>query len=172
MYQGKATVRNVVALAPLPEPASRLKCDAWCQRFAKWLKVPSIRERPVQRYSEVLYLGLEQKGRISLLWLTFSSRSASLLRWKTAATVFAVLSFDFQVWRYSPMVAMSLLNTLSTACQTASLHQHAWLLGRQHMRTFCRRWLAGQRCICWREGVPGQIPVGRHSWGVICRCRL
>ena len=48
----------------------------------------------------------------------------------------------------------------------ASLHQHAWLLDRQHMHTFWRRWLAGQRCRCWRKGAPGQIPVGRHSWGV------
>jgi len=44
----------------------------------------------------------------------------------------------------------------------ASLHQHAWLPGRQHMHTFWRRWLAGQRCRCWREGAPGRIPVGRR----------
>jgi len=55
------------------------------------------------------------------------------------------------------------------------LHQHAWLLDRQHMHTFWRRWPAGQRCRCWREGAPGQIPVGRRSWGVVtcffCRFR-
>ena len=44
------------------------------------------------------------------------------------------------------------------------LYQHAWLLGRQHMHTFWRRWLAGQRCRCWRERVPGQIPVRHCSW--------
>ena len=48
----------------------------------------------------------------------------------------------------------------------AGLHQHAWLLGRQDMHTFWRRCLASQRCRCWREGVPGQLPVGRRSWGV------
>ena len=32
----------------------------------------------------------------------------------------------------------------------ADLHQHAWLLGRQHMHTFWRWWLTGQRCRCWR----------------------
>jgi len=35
------------------------------------------------------------------------------------------------------------------------------------MHTFWRSWLAGQRCRCWREGPPGQIPVGRRSWGVV-----
>jgi len=34
------------------------------------------------------------------------------------------------------------------------------------MHTFWRRWLAGQRCRCWREGAPWQIPVGRCSLGV------
>jgi len=41
------------------------------------------------------YLRSEQKGRVSLLKLTFSSRLASLLRWKTADTAFVVLSFSF-----------------------------------------------------------------------------
>ena len=70
---------------------------------------------------------------------------------KSADTVFVVLSFNFQVWRYSPTVAMSLL---SSPPLLANLHQHAWLLGRQHMHTFWRWWLASQRCRCWREGVP------------------
>jgi len=135
--------------------------DAWCQLLAKWLKVSAIHERPVRRYSEVFRFG-GQKGRISLLWLTFSSRwSFLLLRWKTADTVFVLLNFSFQVWRYSPAVAMSLLNTLPLP---ASLHQHAWLLNRQHMYTFWTQWLSGQTCRCWREGVPGQIPVGRRYW--------
>jgi len=69
-----------------------------------------IRERPVQRYSEEQYLGSEQKGRVLLLWLAFNSRLASLLlRWMTAETVFVVLKFSFQVWRYTSTVAMSLL---------------------------------------------------------------
>ena len=33
------------------------ECDAWCQLFAKLLKVSVIREPPVQRYSEVFGLG-------------------------------------------------------------------------------------------------------------------
>jgi len=66
------------------------------------------------------YLGSEQKGRVSLLKLTFSSRLASLLRWKTADTVLVVLSFSFQVWRYSPSVAMTLLSPPSTAYQSPS----------------------------------------------------
>jgi len=38
------------------------ECDAWCQLLAKWLKVSAIRERPIQRYSEVLGLGAEGQG--------------------------------------------------------------------------------------------------------------
>jgi len=69
------------------------------------------------------YLGSEQKGRVSLLWLTFSSCLASLLlRWKTADTVFLVLSFSFQVWRYSPMVAMFLLSTPSATFEFPSAY--------------------------------------------------
>jgi len=48
----------------------------------------------------------EQKGRVSLLWMTVSSRLASLLKWKTANTAFLVQSFNFQVCRYSATVAM------------------------------------------------------------------
>ena len=67
------------------------------------------------------YLGSGMNGRVSLLWLTFSSRLASLLlKWKTADTVFVVLSFSFQVWGYSLTVAISLLNIPSTACQSPS----------------------------------------------------
>jgi len=48
---------------PAPEPASpRKDCDAWCQLFAKWLEVSTIRERPVQRYSEVFGFGAEGQG--------------------------------------------------------------------------------------------------------------
>ena len=45
----------------------------------------------------------------------------------------------------------------------ANHHHHAWLLGRQQVHTFWRRWLAGQRGRWWREGVPGQIPVLKAS---------
>jgi len=65
--------------------------------------------------------GLDQKGWILLMSLTFSSCLASLLlRWKTADTVFVVLNSNFQVWMYSSMVSMSLFNTPFTACQPPS----------------------------------------------------
>jgi len=67
------------------------------------------------------YLGSEQRGRISLLKLTFSSRLASLLLgWKAADTVFVMLSFSFQVWRYSSTVATDLAEHPSTAHQSPS----------------------------------------------------
>ena len=96
--------------------------DAWCQLLAKWSD--SRCRRYVGDLSNVTprYLGSEQKSRISLLRLTFSSRLASLLlRWKAADAVFVVQSLSFQVWRYSPTVAMSLVSTPSTACQSPSV---------------------------------------------------
>jgi len=48
---------------------------------------------------------------------------AYVLRWKTASTAFVVLSFNFQVRRYSPTFAMSLVCTLPLF---VSRHQHAW----------------------------------------------
>ena len=74
-----------------------------------------VRERPVQRYSKVFGLRAEGQGFVVEVdfQLTFG-----LLRWKTADTVFVVLSFSFQVWRYSPSVAMSLHSAPSTASQS------------------------------------------------------
>ena len=90
------------------------------------------------------YLGSEQKGRVSLLWLIFSTRLAYfLLRLKTANTAFVVLSFNFQVWWYSTTVAMSLLCTPLFV----SLHQHAWLLGHG-VCILSGEVVAGQRCRC------------------------
>jgi len=88
----RVAVRNVVAPAPQPEPASRfrsamhdvsfLRSDLRCRRYVTDLSNVTPR-----------YFGSEQKGRVSLLKLTFSSRLASLLlRWKAADTVFVVLS--------------------------------------------------------------------------------
>jgi len=90
-----------------------------------------IRERPVERFSEEQYLGSEQKGRVLLLWLAFNSHLASLLKWKTA--VFVVLKFSFHVWKYSFTVAMSLLRTSSTVCQSAS----ACIIARSSTYAYC-----------------------------------
>ena len=162
--RARVTVRNVVAPAPHPEPASRLRSTT---RDVSFLRSDSRCRRYVSDLSNVTarYLGSEQKGRISLLKLTFSSRLASLLlRRKTADTVFVVLSFSFQVWSIHLVLPCSCSAPLPLP---ANLHQHAWLRVRQHMHTFWRWWLAGQRCRCSTEGAPGQIPVGRRSWGVV-----
>ena len=81
----------------------------------------AIRERLFLRYSKIFWL--RAKGQRFVVELTFSSLLVFLLlRWKTANTVFVVLSFSFKVWRYLPRVAMSLLITASvfTACQSPS----------------------------------------------------
>ena len=87
---------------------SFLRSDSRCRRYVRDLSNVTPR-----------YLGSEQKGRVSLLMLTFSSRLDSLLlTCNTADTIFLMLSFSFQVWRYSPSVSMALLSAPSTACQS------------------------------------------------------
>jgi len=118
--RGRVAVRRIVAPEPQPEPTSPLRnathdvsflwSDSRCRRSASNLSNDPPR-----------YLGSEQKGRISLLKLSFISRLASLLlRRKAADTVFVELRFRFQIWGYSPTVALSLLSTPSTACQSPS----------------------------------------------------
>jgi len=82
----------------------------------------AVRECPVQHYSEVYVLGPEEQVFFVLdFQLTFSFLVVDMEeRRKTANTAFVVLSFNFQVWRYFPTVAMSLLSTLSTVCQSPS----------------------------------------------------
>ena len=126
--RARVDIRRVLAPAPQPEPASCLRSttrdvsflrsDSRCQRYASDLTNVTPR-----------YLGSQQKGRVSLLYLTLSSRLAPfLLRWKAADTAFVVLSFSFQVWRNSPMLSFSfpsleeftvcLISTPSIACQS------------------------------------------------------
>jgi len=79
--RARVAVRNVVAPAPLPEPASRLRNAA---RDVRFLQSNSRCRRYVNDLSNVTprYLGSEQKGKVSLLYLTLSSRLSSLLlRW-------------------------------------------------------------------------------------------
>jgi len=118
--RAKVVVRRVVAPAPQPEPTS---CRRSATRDVNFLRSGSRCRWYVSDLSNVTprYLGSEQKGRVSLLKFTFSSRLASLLlRWKTADTVLVKLSFSFQVWRCSPTIAMYLLSTPSAACQSPS----------------------------------------------------
>ena len=147
--RARVAIRRVVAPAPQPEPASRLSS---AMRDVSFLQSDSRCRRYVSDLSNVTsrYLGSEQKGRVSLLKLTFLSRLATLLlRWKAADTVFVVLSFGIQVWSYSHTVAMSLPNTPSTACQSVSAcmiarsSSHACFLemvvGKSEMQVLKRR---------------------------------
>jgi len=96
--RARVAVRRVVARPPQPEPASRLRSTTHGVSF---LQSDSRCRRYVSDLSNVTprYVGSEKKGRVALLYLTLSSRLASLLlRWKTADTIFVVLSFSFQVW--------------------------------------------------------------------------
>ena len=160
-YQARVDTERVAAPAPQLEPASRLRSvehdvsflrsDLRCWRYVSDLSNVTLR-----------YLGSEQKSRVVLLYLTLSSRLASLLlRMKTADTVFVVLNFSFQVWRYSPTVNMSLVCAHSTAWQSPS----ACMIARSSSSAYAYflRWLlADRRCRCWTVMAPGQIPVGRH----------
>ena len=111
------------------------------------------------------YLGSEQKGRVSWVKLTFISRLASfLLRWKSADT----FSWCWALASKSGGIHLQLPCPCSAPLPwPANLHHHAWLLCRQHMHTFWRWRLADRRCRCWTVGAPGQIPLGRRSWGIV-----
>jgi len=82
----------------------------------------------------------EQKGRVSLLWLTFNSRLASLLRWKTADTALVVLSF----WRYSSTVDMCLLSTTSTEFMSPS----ARVIARSLVYVYFLETVVGKSDVC------------------------
>jgi len=162
--RARVALHNFVAPVPQLEPASRLRSmtrdvsflwsDLRCQRYVIDLSTDTPG-----------YLGSEQKGSVSLLQFTFSSRLASLLLRCEAAVI--VLQ-----WWASASKSGGIHLALPCPCSAplplpANLDQNAWLLDRQHMDCFWRRLLANQRCRCWREGAPGQIPVGCCSWGVV-----
>jgi len=69
--RARVAVRNAVAPAPQPEPASRLK-SARCD--VNFLRSDSRCQQYVSVLSSITptYVGSEQKDRVSLLWLTFS----------------------------------------------------------------------------------------------------
>ena len=114
-------VRSVVAPAPQTEPASRLKNAT---RDVSFLRSDSRCRQNVNDLSNVTprYLGSEQKGKGFVVAFDFKLTFSFLVRWKAANTVFVMLSFSFQVWRYSSALAMSLTAPLPLH---ASLHQHA-----------------------------------------------
>jgi len=125
--RAKVALRNIVVPAPQSEAASHLKSatrdvsllrrDSKCWWYVSFLSNVSPR-----------YLGSEQKGRISFLKLAFSSSLAALLlTWKIAETVFAVLSFNFQVLRYLPIVVLCLLSIPSTAYPISM--NNCWIIG-------------------------------------------
>jgi len=80
-YRAKVAARNVVAPARASKPLQS------AMRVVSFLQSGSMYRRYVSVLSNVTpqFLGSEQKGRVLLLKLTFSSRSVSLLlRWKIA----------------------------------------------------------------------------------------
>jgi len=116
----RVSIRRIVAPVLHLGPASRLRRAT---RDVSFLRSDSRCRQYLSDLSNVAprYLDSEQRGRVSILKLTFSSRLASLLLgWKAADTIFVVLSFSFQVWSYSRTFAMSLVSTPSTASQSPS----------------------------------------------------
>jgi len=93
----KVAVRNIVAPALQPQPASRLKSAT---RDASFLQSDS-RCGDTWATCPVLLRGIwiqSRRARVSLLELIFNSSLAFLLlKWKAADTVCVVLSFSFQV---------------------------------------------------------------------------
>jgi len=81
--------------------------------------VSAVREQPVQHSFEESGFGAEGQGFVVVVdfQLTFIFLVVEV---KTTNTVFVVLSFNSYVWKYSPTVAMALLCTSSTVCQSPS----------------------------------------------------
>jgi len=77
-----------------------------------------MRERPVQRYSQVFGFGTE--GQTFVIEVDFQLTLSFLVEMEDYRDRFLVLSFSFQIRRYSSSVAMSLLSAPSTACQSPS----------------------------------------------------
>ena len=103
--KARVAIRGVVALASHLRSATRdvslLRSDSRCQQYV--IDLSNVTPR---------YLGSEQKGRVSLLYLTLSTRLASLLlRWKAADTVFVVLQpfTKFVTLRSSTAIAYHLV---------------------------------------------------------------
>ena len=63
-------VRNVVAPAPQPDPANRLRKATRDVSFLRSdsLKLSAIRERPVQRFSEVFGLRAEEQDFVVIFY--------------------------------------------------------------------------------------------------------
>ena len=79
--------------------------------------VLAVRECLVQNYFKVWS---QSKTQGFVVVVDFQLTLSLLLRRKTTDTAFLVLSFYFQVWRYSPTVAMSLLSLFGSSSSIIS----------------------------------------------------
>jgi len=146
------------------------ECNTWCQLFTKWLRC--------QRYVTVLsniplrYVGSEQKGRVLLFWLTFSScLSFLLLRWRLQHCFYSN-ELNLHFCRYSPTVAMSLLCTSSTVCQCLSACMIARSLPYAYCITYFLENVAGMSEIqMLKKRGARMIPMVPFWRRNICRCR-
>ena len=110
--RARVAIRNIIVPAP-QQAASGVRrvmsasCEVTQGVGDTWATCPTLLQ------------GIWARGRRAgfrcCIWL---SVHVKLLRWKADDTVFVVLRFCFQVWRYSPTVVMSLLSAPSTACQS------------------------------------------------------
>jgi len=119
--RAKVDFRRAVAPAPQPEAASRLRSAT---RDVSFLRSDSRCRRYVRDLSYVTprYLGSEKKaGFRCWSWLraqlTFSFVDVKM---EGCRHRFCNAALSFEVWRYSPTVAMSLVSTPSTVCQSPS----------------------------------------------------
>jgi len=162
--RARVAVRNVVASAPQLEPASRLRSAT---RDVSFLRNDSRCRRYVSDLSNVTprYLGWSRRGGFRC-WSWLSAHVWLPCCWD--GRLLTPFSWCWALASKSGVIHVVLPCPCSAPLSLpANLHQHARLPGRQHMHTFWRWWLADQRCRRWTVGAPGQIPVGRRSWGVV-----
>ena len=114
-------VRNVVAPAPQPEPASRLMCAT---RDVSFFRIDSRCRRYVSDLSNSEVFGLRAEGQGFVVEVDFQLTliASFLLRWKTTDTVFVVLNFSFKSGGIHLVLPCPWSAPLPPP---ANLHQHA-----------------------------------------------
>ena len=129
----KVAVLNVVAPAPQPKPARHPKS---AMRDVNFLRSDSRCRRYVRALSNITprYMSSDQKSRVSLLWLNFSSRSASLLlRWKRCDRKSqAAYAQSFALWQQGK-IEFTCHDHSVIAC---SRHIHVWCCSSRTSRSW------------------------------------
>ena len=111
----------------------------WCQLLAKWLKVSAIRERPVQRCSEVFRFGAEGQEFVVEIDFKFTF-SFLFVEIGDSRHNFVLLILSFQVWMYLPLYRFSWQQYPGrNASHVGHLRHHSLKEARNQSQSFTRK---------------------------------